>query len=164
MSIEPVDDRRVESALEACRQRHEVLYSQHLGYTAVFHDYVAKGMQAFLGAHDPARDRIWQAVRGDEVLGWVAIQHTDGDLAQLRWFLVEAAARGQGLGARLLVGALAFARQAGYRGVFLWTVSDLPAARRLYEQAGFRLVEEHQEPCPWAPWAREQRWELDFAA
>lgn len=163
MNIEAVDDLRVAEALEACRKRHETLYSEYPGYTSVFHGYVERGMQAFVAAHDPAKDRIWRARRDGDVLGWVAIQHTKGDWAQLRWFLVESAARGQGIGAGLLEEALAFARAAGYQGVFLWTVSDLPAARHLYQQGGFRLVEEHEEPCPWAPWAHEQRWELGFS-
>ena len=53
-------------------------------------------------------------------------------------------------------------KKAGYEGVFLWTVSDLDAARRLYQKAGFKLAEEKEE-CDWAPWAREQRWELRLA-
>ena len=37
-----------------------------------------------------------------------------------------------------------FARQAGYRTLTLWTQSELAAARRLYQDAGFRCV--HRKP------------------
>ena len=140
--------------------RQAVVYHDEHGYGPVFETYVAAGLHPFLAAFDASRDRMWVAEADGRPVGCVAIQH-DPDRpgwAKLRWYLVEAPARGRGVGGRLLDTALAFSREAGHDGVLLWTVDDLHAARRQYERAGFRLVEETD--CPWKPSQRQQRWEL----
>ena len=47
-----------------------------------------------------------------------------------------------GLGQVLVNECVTFARASGYRKVTLWTQSILIAAHRIYESAGFRLVQE----------------------
>ena len=51
-------------------------------------------------------------------------------------------ARGHRLGARLTDRCIAFARASGYQRMRLWTNHPLAAARHIYLDAGFRLMEE----------------------
>jgi GNAT superfamily N-acetyltransferase len=149
--------------------RQAVVYAKEFGYSQLFETYLHEGAAVFLRKFDPKRDRIWVAESGESgkksgksILGFVAIQH-DPDRrgwAKLRWFLVEREARGHGVGGRLLKAAVAFSRKAGYKGILLWTVDDLDAARALYEKAGFSLAFQAPNLCGWAPWGHEQRWEM----
>ena len=69
--------------------------------------------------------------------------HKAGSTApRLRWFLVDPAARGHGLGTKLVNATLVFCREQGYPRVILWTVNLCTAAARLYRAAGFQLVEQ----------------------
>ncbi|MCG8558872.1 MAG: GNAT family N-acetyltransferase, partial [Hyphomicrobiales bacterium] len=54
--------------------------------------------------------------------------------------------RGGGLAAALLDAALAWARAAGFRDVYLGTTGGMAAAHRFYEKHGFRRVEKAQLP------------------
>lgn len=143
-------------------QRHGELYRDEFRYLPVFEDYVTRTFAAFLERFDPARDGLWVAELDGQRVGMVAIHHDPERpaWAKFRWFFVEKAARGHGVGSLLMRTALDFAKTVGYEGVWLWTVDDLAEARRHYEKVGFRLVHTEAEPCEWAPWGHEQRWEL----
>jgi DNA-binding MarR family transcriptional regulator/GNAT superfamily N-acetyltransferase len=142
-------------------QRHGALYAEEYNFNHKFEALVAQIAGAFLTEHDPKRERAWIAERDGVRIGSVFLVHKTDDICKLRLLLVEPSARGFGVGKRLVEDCVAFARQAGYRRMTLWTNDILVAARGIYRAAGFKLVstEPHSDFGP--PMVGEE-WELDL--
>jgi DNA-binding MarR family transcriptional regulator/GNAT superfamily N-acetyltransferase len=140
--------------------RHGVLYAQEYGYDDRFEALVAEITAKFIQHFDPRRERCWMAEKDGEIVGSVFLVKKSKTVAKLRLLLVEPSARGLGIGKRLVDECIRFARQAGYRKMVLWTQSELPVARHIYEQAGFRVVQEK----PHSSWGRDdlvsEIWEM----
>jgi ribosomal protein S18 acetylase RimI-like enzyme len=101
--------------------------------------------RAFPNTYAPAAallrrgEPIRVAVDGDALLGYVVLRlRPEQNDAQVEYIAVDDAARGRGVGAHLLTGALheAFADP---RFTYMDLVTGNPVARRLYEKVGFRL-------------------------
>jgi DNA-binding MarR family transcriptional regulator/N-acetylglutamate synthase-like GNAT family acetyltransferase len=143
-------------------QRHGALYAAEHGYDERFEALVALIAARFIERLDAARERCWIAEAAGEPLGCVFLVKKSRLVAQLRLLLVEPAARGRGVGARLVGECIAFARAKGYRRLVLWTQSDLYAARSIYRAHGFRLVKKE----PHRSFGRRlvgEYWALDLA-
>jgi DNA-binding MarR family transcriptional regulator/GNAT superfamily N-acetyltransferase len=121
---------------------HGALYAREYNFNEEFEALVANIAASFLQHYDSVREHCWIAEKDGEIVGSVFLVAQSKTVAKLRLLLVDPNARGLGIGGRLVEECVSFARQAGYRKITLWTQSILLGARRIYEQAGFRLVRE----------------------
>ncbi len=127
-------------------ERHGRLYAKEYGWNQEFEALVAGLFAQFASKHDPETERCWIAEVNGERAGCVFVVRNaeDSTAAQLRCLLVDPTWRGLGIGRRLVEECIAFARDAGYKKIVLWTNDVLVGARRIYEAKGFDLInEEH---------------------
>jgi GNAT superfamily N-acetyltransferase len=135
---------------------------------------VARELAEFLGRMHPARDGFWLARVAGDIAGSISIDGSPtagsgaggckgsgegrAEVARLRWFILDPAYHGQGIGGRLMEEAMAFCEEAGFARVFLCSFAGLDAARHLYERHGFTLREEHEDD-QWGKTVTEQLFE-----
>jgi len=140
-------------------EMHGILYAREYRLNLTFEGHVAAGLGEFAKGYDERKDRLWLAEVNERLVGSIAINGLENQIGQLRWFLVDSEVRGQGLGQRLLSEALDFCRDRGFKSVLLWTISELQAARDLYQKAGFKLTEAKTHQI-WGDIRTEQRYDL----
>ncbi len=121
--------------------RQCILYAQEYGWDGTYETLAAEILAAFVKNYDPDRERSWIAVREDQIIGSVFLTRGSDTTAKLRLLYVEPAARGLGLGRHLVNSCIEFAREKGYLTLSLWTNDVLIPARRIYQTAGFTLVD-----------------------
>jgi GNAT superfamily N-acetyltransferase len=119
---------------------HGETYAAEFGWDTTFEALVARIVADYAGGPDPAREAAWIAEVDGRRAGCVFCVAAGDQTAKLRILLVDPAARGLGLGDRLVSACLDFARRAGYARMELWTNDVLAAARRIYLRHGFALT------------------------
>lgn len=142
-------------------ERHGVIYTEEYGWNMRFEALVGEIASKFLDHNDPRRERCWIAEMDGSRVGCVFLVERSRTVAQLRLLLVEPSARGHGIGQRLVAECIAFAKDAGYSRMRLWTNDVLISARRIYQAAGFRLIEEETHSS-WGKPLTSQTWEMSL--
>lgn len=104
---------------------------------------------------DPTTDKLsnlftaegssyWIASEGEQVLGGCGIYPTEGlpdGCAELVKFYLDLAARGMGLGKRLLEQSFEAAKAAGFKQLYLESFPEFTTAIALYERYGFKHID-----------------------
>lgn len=123
---------------------HGAYYSTHWGLGRYFEAKVAAELGEFMGRFEADRDGAWFAGVDGCIAGGIFIDglDADGEGARLRWFILDPAYHGRGLGRELMQRAIAFCDRQRFPRVYLTTFAGLHAARHLYEAHGFTLCHE----------------------
>jgi peptidyl-dipeptidase Dcp len=140
---------------------HGALYQKEYNYSIQFESYVAKGLCEFYEKYDLNTNRIWACEHDARMIGFLLLMNR-GEAAQLRYFLIEPAYRGIGLGSKLMNLYMDFLQECGYQRSYLWTTHELSTAAALYKRHGFTLTEEKESTAFGKP-LKEQRYDLIVA-
>src|SRR6186997_3132298 len=104
--------------------------------------------------YDPTTDKLFEVFQtprskyflaelNSKIVGGGGIYPTDGlpaDTCELVKMYLSPAARGSGLGRTLIEKSLAFAKEAGYKHVYLETMPELKQALNIYAKFGFAYL------------------------
>ncbi len=124
---------------------HGEAYAEEYGWGSEMEAFIARIVADYASGHDELREAAWIGeLDGVRVGSVFCVASDDPSVARLRVLLVTPEARGLGLGNRLVQECIDFAALAGYEQVTLWTNDVLTSARRIYEAAGFVLVDEEE--------------------
>lgn len=147
-------------AIGRITELHGTYYAAHWDLGLFFEAKVGGGLAEFMGRYDASHDGLWLALDGACIVGGIVIDgsraRTEG--ARLRWFIIDPAYQGRGIGRLLMNAAVAFCKEAGFKRVYLTTFAGLDSARHLYEQVGFMLIEE-MTGDQWGKVLTEQKFE-----
>jgi len=120
---------------------HGKLYHKEYQFGIAFETYVAQGLEEFYHQYNPENNRVWVCEHAGKMIGFMLLMNR-GEMAQLRYFIIEPAYRGLGLGKKLMELFMEFLKSRGYKGAYLLTTHELKTAASLYTRHNFILTEE----------------------
>lgn len=130
---------------EAVVAMHATYYSRAWGFGPFFETKVGREFAEFLSRYDASHDRVLLALEDDTIVGSLIVDGGEATAAtrgaHLRWFVVDEAQQGRGVGKALMTAAMDFIEHRFAR-CYLTTFAGLDPARTLYERAGFKMAEE----------------------
>ena len=135
-------------------EMHAVYYAREWGLGAFLEAKIARDCAGFIDRYDPDTDLLLLALSNEAIGGSIIVDLNDpassdvdgGDRgAHIRWFILDDAIRGTGVGRQMMQRAVDHIDRFAGGKAWLTTFAGLDAARRLYEDFGFRLADERQD-------------------
>lgn len=135
---------------------HGRYYAKHWNFGVYFEQKVATGLAEFMrdfeqhfevknaAANPHQHSAIWLYVVEGRTLASLVIDGSHFPKAHFRYFIVDESLQGLGIGRYFIEQAMAFIDEKGFDSTYLWTFKGLDSARHLYENAGFKVVEEFE--------------------
>lgn len=102
-----------------------------------FQDYEPE-FASLPGKYAAPDGRLFLLWKGGAVVGCAALRKVAGSICEMKRVYIRPAARGEGLGRRLIESILVEAREAGYSRICLDVLPEFFAAQGIYESLGFR--------------------------
>ena len=136
--ITPADDAAIAAIVRANLERF------HLNVPGtVYFDPELDHLSGFYTARPDKRGYFILTDEHGTVVGGVGYAEFDGfpDCCELQKLYLTDAAKGHGLGKKLMQLVVEQARKAGYRTLYLETHTNLATAVHIYEKMGFRRIE-----------------------
>lgn len=90
-------------------------------------------------------DALFLAKSGHTALAACAIKPLKPGICELKRLYCRDEGRGQGLGVKLILAAMEFAKDFGYKDIYLDTDHGLAHANRIYEALGFKDIEKYYD-------------------
>lgn len=135
MSSAEIRPARFPEDLEAVRS----IFTEYVKSATVgleFQDYASE-FAGLPGKYAPPRGRLLLAWRQGCVVGCAALRPVDAATCEMKRVYIRPAARGEGLGRRLVARILDEARDAGYTRICLDVLPEFTVATAIYESFGF---------------------------
>jgi ribosomal protein S18 acetylase RimI-like enzyme len=141
-----------EGDADGIAELHRRIYMPEYGMNDEFVSRVAAGVVSAVATGWPrSGGGVWLVDHEQRLAGSLALTDEGDGCARLRWFVLDPALRGRGLGRLLVSELLARAREQCFERIELETFSELTAAARIYRDAGFRLIWERERTDWGAP-------------
>ena len=136
--IEPADDAKIAKIIRSNLEKFHL----DIPGTAYF-DPELDHLSAYYNREPLKRCYFIALDEADRVIGGIGIAEFDGIeyCAEMQKLYLDDCAKGKGYSRKLVAAAESWAREAGYKQVYLETHSNLKVAMGLYEKLGFTQIE-----------------------
>jgi GNAT superfamily N-acetyltransferase len=108
---------------------------------------IRESLPAFADAYFGPGSGVWLAVKGDVVVGCIALRPLQEipESAEVKRLYVRPPWRSEGIAAMLLEALEDYARQTGYKWLYLDSKDDLQAALQFYQKHGYVPCERYNQ-------------------